>query len=269
MMLSHSWRIKSLPKSFDIMFSQKQTLIQTFLCKWFMKEGLPGQARKQWWEAGKGERRSEVPATAWSHKGLWSINYTSRFVQSQGEWVGLSYTCASQSLAVGSFVGQGLGSCKAHGGRHSFSSRARKIWGMGIQNTNKSGMRASDAGPTLSIWAEKQHQRGFPGHIHGSPLHPPTLLWHAPIILLIWRRNCSFTTCHFLVRSTNGKASVSNEICQRKYLKDVICVWCVTGVWHDYRSPVRSNEARWALADSFCRAQLTDWTNIITDHKCC
>ena len=60
-----------------------------------------------------------------------SINYTSRFVQLQGEGVGLLYTCASQSLAVGSFVGQGRGSCNAHGGRHSISSRARKTWGDG------------------------------------------------------------------------------------------------------------------------------------------
>ena len=96
-----------------------------------MKEGLPGEARKQWWEAGKGERGSEVPATAWFCKGLWSINYISRFVQLQGKGVGLLYTCASQSLAVGSFVGQGRGSCNAHGGRHSISSRARKTWGDG------------------------------------------------------------------------------------------------------------------------------------------
>lgn len=60
--LTHSWRAKSLPNASEFGFSQKRTLSQKFLGKWFIKEGLPGEASKH--ESRKGKGRE--PARIWS-----------------------------------------------------------------------------------------------------------------------------------------------------------------------------------------------------------
>lgn len=50
---------------------------------------------------------------------------------------------------------------------------------------------------------------------------PSVLLGRPTATMLAWRISASTVICHFLVRRTNEKASISSEICQRKHLKDV------------------------------------------------
>ena len=55
-----------------------------------------------------------------------------------------------------------------------------KAGGMGIQNASESGMRASDAGPTLSIWAEKTTSKGLSWTYSWKSSAPPNTVVTSP-----------------------------------------------------------------------------------------